>query len=180
MEELFILTSFRLDDDRIKWNGSPAWASQGRKLACVVRMDEGAQFATAIIDPENDTIKILHPYTPPNGDGGPSAPHWNPDGNSIAIVIESSDSFQTGLWILPVNGKQEIPVYGRQENGNRVDFINVYWRLDGLGLVFSNSTYDDYNNRIIEYWFAIDGDWEPISIELPPGAYLVGWRELIE
>jgi serine/threonine protein kinase/WD40 repeat protein len=63
-----------------------------------------------------------------------SAPRWSPDGGAIAFEEARSASFETRVWIVPLEG-------GTPEIAVRADWIRGHaWRPDGTGLVYSAST----------------------------------------
>lgn len=104
------LSSFNVQPEKI-WN--PAWSPDGQQLALVVSIMTGdadaPTLATAILDFEQGTSRILHPYTPVAGSSELPQIVWSPDGEWLALTNPTEGiGSHADFWVVSVDGSREI------------------------------------------------------------------------
>ncbi len=106
------LEPFNLADygvTNVRFIVSPSWSPDGSKLAWWLVTGESGNSTTAlgIFDLNSRSAVLKHPYQPIGGGGANTAPLWSPDGRWVATTI-LSDGAKAGLWLIEVDGNQEI------------------------------------------------------------------------
>ena len=101
---------FGLEPEKL-WN--PSWSPDGKQLALVVSLpgsDPGQPtLATAILDFEKGTSRILHPYVPVAGSSELPQINWSPDGEWLALTNPTEGiGPHADLWVVSVDGSREI------------------------------------------------------------------------
>jgi hypothetical protein len=119
----------------------------------------GGSVALAVFDLEAGSVDLLHPYTPVGSGGWLPAAIWSPEGNWLASLT-LSEAHKTDLWVIRVDGGEEHNL------GYAGDPV---WHLEGDWLIF-NSLLEE-SLKMVEV-----GDWNPRSIDLPPGSTPLGWQ----
>ncbi|MFN2133204.1 MAG: hypothetical protein ACK2VD_21950 [Anaerolineae bacterium] len=150
--------------------GSPAWSSDGARLAWIVDLELDGQseehYAVAVFDLAARTARVLHPYAAFLKAAWPPAPAWSPDGQWLALVAQAQDPAEGGVWVVQVDGSREEEMYLGPGDRPR-------WSPDGKWLAFSRTE----NDTTTGITLAEAGSWAPRPVNLAPGAHLVDWIE---
>lgn len=148
---------------------SPSWSPDGTKLAWIVNgdfaMNNAQQMGIGIFDLETRTAQVLHPYEPMGGGGDANlAPAWSPDGQWLAFTAWASDSDESGVWVVSVDGQQETEYHLGQCS-------TPVWSPDGR-MFACTSTPQGLASEVL---LVEVGTWDLYSLDLPSDAYLVDW-----
>jgi Tol biopolymer transport system component len=165
--EVFDATDYGLAGSKGIRIGSPAWSTDGKRLAWVVggglSPDGDWRIATGVFDLEAGTSYLLHSYQPAGRGGWPPAAAWSPGGRWLALVTWDQNARAPGLWVVRSEGGEEEHELGRGDG--------PVWSPDGQWLAF-NGALQNGESRIL---LAQAGTWELRPLNLPLSARLVGW-----
>lgn len=167
--------SFGLDPATIARMDSPAWAADGSKLAWNAGIytdanQEMFNIALLILDLQNGTQTLIHPYEPIGRGGWPQPPVWSPDGHWLILNMWQSlpeDTF--GYWVVAADGSEEHVLRPENAAANAEQASPPIWKADSSAVAFS------YANTEPNHYFVTIGDWTLTPLPIPADAVLLDW-----
>jgi Tol biopolymer transport system component len=150
--------------------GGPAFSPDGKQLAWWISGSVDASgnstTAVAVVDLENRTTSLVHPYQSIGVGGWPLPPVWSPDSQWLAFIVLAEGS-KADLWVAHPDGSEEH---------NLGDAAYPVWSPDSSQLVYTlwDPQGGDFTQATTMHVEA--GSWLPEPIELAPGAQPLEWR----
>lgn len=148
--------------------GGPSWSPDGRFLAWTAAIQNPDwRIAIVVLDMEQQSASILHPYQNAGRGGWFPPPRWSPDGRWLAFEAEDVDPAARGVWVIVADGSSGHYL----GQGTR-----PFWSPDGRWLTYSGSEGAEGNQHPVS-WLVEAGSWYTIRMHLPEGATVLGWTE---